>query len=566
VAATPSQEVERVFSGVRFAAFRAVRWVGTTFGVAALVLGFSQYRFTGTMTAGIRGAGVALGAVILSAWLFNERTHRIGTALQVGLVGLGAAFLILSLGFTPGAVGLLLWLCVVSTVFYGSWGAGLSSGAVLLLLGAAVARGALGDEPPAGAVFGPVPLMLRWAFGTLTVAVVCTAAVNATVRGLTNATRALFAANEERERNLESLARARRLEVAGRLAGGVAHDLNNMLTPVIAYGTQLRESYPHSPDVAEAASSIVTAAQSAAGLVRQLLAFSRPGTQAIAPVDVHAVLDATVTLLRRTIDRTVNIECHFEARRFTVLGDAGMLQNALVNLALNARDAMPQGGALTLSTSNPSTESLEICVKDTGTGMTPEVQARVFEPFFTTKKEGVGLGLASVFGTVQQHHGTVDLTSAPGQGATFRLKLPLTSDALTLRIAESKPVERARSGRVLVVDDEELVRRVIVRLLTRRGLQCKEAADGQKGLEVYTAEQGDFELIVMDSEMPNMSGRALLEQVRARDKQVPVIVVSGYLKDASADALALDARLRMVAKPFDPERLMRAVDELLTPA
>ncbi len=373
---------------------------------------------------------------------------------------------------------------------------------------------------------------------------------------------------------------AQKLEAIGQLAGGVAHDFNNLLCVILGYGQMVADDLgpddPQKPRVAE----IVRAGHAAEALTRQLLAFSRRQVLEPRVLDLNQVVHGVEKMLRRLIGEDVALVTELFEGPAVVRVDAGQMEQILMNLAVNARDAMPKGGTLTIRTSveaagegGPPDEVeaaggpwVVLSVADTGTGMDAATQARVFEPFFTTKPSGTGtgLGLATVYGIVRQSGGQVSFTSAPGQGTEFRIRLPRL--ALEAESDDRAPVDLQAYGgdeTVLVAEDQEPVRQITRIWLERRGYRVLEAADGRIGIEMATAPGTRIDLLVTDVVMPNASGRDLAEAVRARDPDVPVIYVSGYTSDLIERRGILDPGVRLLDKPLSEAILLRNVREAL---
>ncbi|MCP5058859.1 MAG: PAS domain S-box protein [bacterium] len=372
---------------------------------------------------------------------------------------------------------------------------------------------------------------------------------------------------EERER----LRVAEKLESLGVLAGGVAHDFNNLLTVIAGYADELDEGVP--------AREIRRATQRAASLTGQLLAFGRQ--QVLKPQ--RMTLDRLVTDLREMLTSLIREEVSLELRLDTadccVEVDPSQIQRVLVNLASNARDAMPDGGSLRIETRKTEVEGeqataigvpagtyAELTVADTGTGMAPEIQERAFEPFFTTKEvgEGTGLGLASVYGIVEQSHGGIQLSSTPGLGSEVALFFPRIDEMVSLDEAEqTRPASAfvARGQRVLVVEDEESVRRLVRDNLRRAGFEVLEAKDGPAAL--LEAASGRVDLLISDVVMPEMRGPDLAAQLRLAQPELPVLFVSGY-SDRQLDlSESGDVPTSFLAKPFSLAEMRNAVHELL---
>ena len=374
----------------------------------------------------------------------------------------------------------------------------------------------------------------------------------------------------------EQVQHSRRLEAVGQLAGGVAHDFNNVLTAIISSAELLAARPDIDPDLTKV---LLDAAQRGADLTRQLLAFSRKRKIAAAPFDAHEAIRSTVALLRRTIDPRVAVALHLDAPRPHLHGDAGVLGSALLNLGLNARDAMPAGGRLTFATRQVELgpqdcvgtllpiapgPHLELRVTDTGSGIPPEVLHRIFEPFFTTKAvgSGTGLGLAVVHGAVADHRGTLRVQSTPGAGSAFTLLLPLAELPLPAP-APGPSATSPRAGHVLVVEDNASVAATAMALLRSLGLTSSHAADGVEALQRLGGDEA-FDLVLLDLVMPRLGGREALPEIRRRRPGLPVILTSGYNEDADLDALLASQEVAaFLPKPFRLADLREVLSRVL---
>ncbi len=371
----------------------------------------------------------------------------------------------------------------------------------------------------------------------------------------------------------EQFRHAQKMEAVGRLAGGVAHDFNNVLTVIQGYGGALLDDLLSADEVRDSATQICLAADRAAALTRQLLAFSRKQTLVTQLVDVAQLVKGVERLLHRLIGEDVTLTTTVTPDTPRVKGDPGHLEQVLINLAVNARDAMPEGGTLTLVTSRaevgrapgrPGGTVARIVVSDTGRGMTPEVRARVFEPFFTTKEagRGTGLGLSIVFGVVHQMGGTIDLWSEPGHGARFTIDLPVAGDDLTLAGgAETRVPDAVGTETVLVVEDEEPVRHIARVALEARGYHVVAASTGAEGLAL--ADDTEIDLLLTDVVMPGMSGREVATALLAKYPSVKVLYMSGYFDDAHVRAQLAEAQASVLQKPFTPRALAAKVRQVL---
>ncbi|MBI2373717.1 MAG: GAF domain-containing protein [Deltaproteobacteria bacterium] len=370
----------------------------------------------------------------------------------------------------------------------------------------------------------------------------------------------------------EQLKLAQRLEAVGQLAGGVAHDFNNLLSVIISNAGFVASALPATdPSLADVI-EIQDASQRAAALTRQLLAFSRKQILEPELIDVGAVVAGIVVMLSRLLGEDIEIEVHREPLLGNVLADPGQLEQVIMNLAVNARDAMPGGGTLRIKTVNvePSPESEEhrafvmLSVSDTGTGMDEATKSRIFEPFFTTKEKGkgTGLGLATVYGIVKQSGGHVRLHSELGRGTTFEVFLPRV-DALSgdRKLAQKDSV--LGTGTILVAEDEASVRRAVVRILEGSGYRVLAAASGEEALDWCSKERGNIDLLLTDVVMPRMSGRELAERIGAQCPKLRVVFMSGYTDDAIVRHGVDSGGTHFISKPFTASELTRKVREAL---
>jgi signal transduction histidine kinase/CheY-like chemotaxis protein len=365
---------------------------------------------------------------------------------------------------------------------------------------------------------------------------------------------------------------AAKMEAVGQLAGGVAHDFNNLLMGINGYAELLLcELEPSSPE-ADCARQIQQIGGRAAEMVRHLLGFARRGKIQIVVVNLHVIIDEVVALLQHSVDKRIDLRRSLAASIPWVMGDPTQLQNAILNLALNARDAMPDGGELVLATQNEpfgGADGITLEVRDTGHGIPPEILDRIFEPFFTTKEQGkgTGLGLAAVYGCVQSHNGEIQVKSIPGRGSVFRIRLAVTEQRDDVSKANAVPVGAARSrGLALVVDDEEIVCSVVTRNLTKLGFEVLSTGDAHEALVLATARIGKIELVLLDMTMPKMSGAELFRALRAKDPRVRILVVSGYTSNPEVPILLESGRSRFLPKPFQLEELAREIDLLFARA
>ena len=383
----------------------------------------------------------------------------------------------------------------------------------------------------------------------------------------------------EHRRLEEQFLQAQKMEAVGRLAGGVAHDFNNLLT-VIGLHSQwaLRDLKPDDP-LRESLEQIRKAGERAAALTRQLLVFSRRQVLEMRVLDLNEVLMGLSKMLPRLIGEDIAVKMSLAPGLWRVKADSGQIEQVVVNLAVNARDAMPTGGTLIIETSNVALDEtyarehagvavgdyVLLSVSDTGTGMSEEVKAHLFEPFFTTKEpgKGTGLGLATVYSIVKQHQGHIWVYSELGQGTTFRIYLPRAKEEVEIREAVSEVTPTPRGGEtVLVVEDNLAVREIAARVLRELGYTVLEAASGAEALQVARA-QGKLDLLLTDVIMPGISGSALAKQLVALWPGLKVLFISGYTDDLIASQGILEEGMALLQKPFSPEALARKVREVL---
>lgn len=380
----------------------------------------------------------------------------------------------------------------------------------------------------------------------------------------------------ERKRLEEQLRQAQKMEAVGKLAGGIAHDFNNLLTAISGYAEALTESLPPATQGREDAEEITRAAQRAAALTRQLLAYSRQQILAPQVLDLPQVVDQLGGMLRRLIGEDIRLVIEHAPGESFVRVDRGQIEQVLLNLVVNARDAMPAGGTLTIATApvevvEPSLDvepgpHVRLSVEDTGTGMDEATRRRAFDPFFTTKDQGkgTGLGLSTVYGIVRQSDGNVLLDSTPGSGTTVRVYLRRVEE----RPGSAAPVLPARppqeaGGVVLVVEDEALVRDLVCRTLRRAGYTVLLAENGEEALRVSGAFPDPIDLMVTDVIMPRMGGRELADRITGFRPDLPILFVSGYASEANDASVMRSAGAGYLQKPFTPSTLLERVRELL---
>ena len=383
----------------------------------------------------------------------------------------------------------------------------------------------------------------------------------------------------ERVDKLENaLSEAQKLEAVGRLAGGIAHDFNNILTIINGYCELLLGDFLQPQDSPKAIEVIREASERGASLTRQLLAFARKQALRPVPLSLNTCVASVQKLSNRVIGEDICVSTHLDGNLHQVEADPGQLEQVLLNLLFNARDAMPQGGAITLATADtwvdsgtpgahpgvPEGSYAMMSVTDTGTGMNENTKARLFEPFFTTKDvgKGTGLGLATAYGIIRQSGGFIAVESEPGAGATFRIYLPHAKGSVPIARPVSAPVKtRAGGETVLLVEDEETVRRLLRVLLSNHGYQILEASNGEEALRTAKDYQGPIHLLLTDIIMPGINGYETSRRVAALRPEIKALYISGYSEEAIHRPS--DSADRRLQKPLSSDTLVGAIREIL---
>ena len=380
----------------------------------------------------------------------------------------------------------------------------------------------------------------------------------------------------------QQLGQAQKLEAVGRLAGGIAHDFNNILTIILGNSTLALESLDQGHPLRREIDDIQTAARRAAGLTKQLLAFSRQQVLLPRVLNLNTIVAELGKLLRPLIGEDIELITRLEPRLGLIKADSGQIEQVIMNLAINARDAMPSGGTLLIETNNVDLDhahSLEqvdvqagayimLAISDTGSGMDAATQARIFEPFFTTKEQGkgTGLGLATVYGIVNQSGGHIWVYSEPQHGSCFKIYLPRVEEPIAAALAEAPAQSSHGAGTILLVEDEPALRALAARILRHQGYHVLEAADGGIALGLAAKHTEPIDLLLTDVIMPaGFSGRQLAEQLTSQDMNLKVLYMSGYTDDAITHHGMLDAGVAFLQKPFTPADLLRKVRQALEP-
>jgi PAS domain S-box-containing protein len=385
----------------------------------------------------------------------------------------------------------------------------------------------------------------------------------------------------EREKLQEQLRQAQKMEAIGTLAGGVAHDFNNILGIILGYAQELLDKEGDPTELSRNAGVILGAAERGAKVVKQLLTFARKTGTEHKPLDVNSLIRDTLDILREIFPKTMNFRIDLDPTLPVIQGDHNQLQQALINICLNARDAMPEGGTLSIRTSRMSAAEIRdrfieangsfirVDVTDTGTGMDEDIRQRVFEPFFTTKSEkgGTGLGLSVVYGIVQAHHGFIDVESAPKHGTTFKLFLPIYSQAVVPQEPESKGRKEVLStgATVLIVEDETHLRELIRLSAQKRGFRVLTAKDGEEALDVYQSHWQQIDSVLLDWGLPRLGGSAVFRKLKEVNPEVQVIGVSGYVDFELRESMLKEGVRDFLQKPCTPDEILGKVLALCPP-
>ncbi len=378
----------------------------------------------------------------------------------------------------------------------------------------------------------------------------------------------------------EQMIQMQKMESIGTLAGGIAHDFNNILGIILGHSTMLDALVDNPDKLSKSIGTINKAVERGSGLVRQILTFARKTNVLFEPVRLNDLISEIEKMLEGTFPKTIEISLQLEKNLPFIDADRTQLHQTLLNLCVNARDAMPDGGTLMISTSNitggqlrerirdaAATEYVHVCVSDTGTGMDETAKQRMFEPFFTTKEmgKGTGLGLSVVYGIMKSHHGYIDVETARGHGATFHLYFPVPGiNAESKNTDEEKNSESAGGPEtILFVEDEEMLRELVSNLLQAKGYGVLTAADGLEAVAVYTRKKDEIALVLTDMGLPKMSGLAMVKRMRELNPTVKVILASGYLPPEDKPELERIDALEFIEKPYLPDDLFRKIREVI---
>ncbi len=383
----------------------------------------------------------------------------------------------------------------------------------------------------------------------------------------------------DRKKLEDALRQSQKMDVIGQLTGGIAHDFNNMLAGIMGSAEILKLKVKDNPDLRKHVDFVLKSSDRAADLIKKLLAFARRGIEVSTTIDVHDIIRESVVILERSIDRKIKISIKFNALSSFVNGDPVLLQNVILNLGLNARDAMPYGGEITISTDNIIVDEefadkreyeinpgkyVAIYVEDTGAGMNSDLLNRVFEPFFTTKPEGkgTGLGLSVVYGTIKEHHGFIDVYSEPGEGTIIKMYIPAAEAGPSgILKSENEPVRG--KGSVLVVDDEDIVRTIAGSLLESLGYECLFAENGLEAIDIYRREMDRIDAVLLDIIMPGISGVETYQKLKEIDEKVKVVFSSGFRRDERVADIIKKGKKRFIQKPYHLMELSRMIHDAI---
>ena len=385
--------------------------------------------------------------------------------------------------------------------------------------------------------------------------------------------------DEEKSMLEEQFHQAQKMEAIGRLAGGVAHDFNNLLTVINSYAELILQRVEENPELHSDTQEILKAGRQAASLTRQLLAFSRKQPMEVQLLDLNEVVRGTSKMLGRLIGEDIDLQTSLKSGIHQVRADSSQIEQILLNLAVNARDAMPNGGVLRIETDQAdgtdpmskrhgrkkSSSYVVLTVTDTGSGMGPEVLEQIFDPFFTTKEQGrgTGLGLSTVYGIVEQSGGYISVSSEPGQGTSFRVYLPATSEGPSEPSSPEKGSSPSGRETILLVEDDRAVRRLIRRSLSSLGYHVLSAGNGEEGLREFKAQPESIDLVLTDVVMPGMSGKEMTNRISALRPQTKVLYMSGYAENVIAHNGVLDEGVQFLPKPFTLANLQSKVRGIL---
>lgn len=381
---------------------------------------------------------------------------------------------------------------------------------------------------------------------------------------------------EAQEQSLEHHRQSQKMEAIGQLAGGIAHDFNNILGGIIGFADLIKRKFgPENPTLDKYITSILESSERAASLTAKLVAFAQKGKYHVVAVNMHEIVAEVINLLEHAIDKRILISQQLNAPTPIVKGDRSQLQDVVLNLAINGRDAMPEGGELSFASEEVDIDEkycathadkmepgayLMLSVTDNGIGMDKQTQSRIFEPFFTTKElgKGTGMGLASAYGIIKNHHGSIEVYSTKGKGTSFKIYLQIYDKEIE-KTAETQVYMKKRSGTIMLVDDEEVIREAGSEILKELGYRVVFCNDGQEAVEYYAVHHDEIDFVLLDIIMPRLSGHNCLIKLQQINPEVKVLVSSGYSINSEAKEMLQQGALGFIQKPFDMKRLAKAI-------
>jgi PAS domain S-box-containing protein len=388
----------------------------------------------------------------------------------------------------------------------------------------------------------------------------------------------------EQKKLEEQLLQAQKMESIGNLAGGIAHDFNNFLGGILGYASFLTKKMSPGDPFYHSVSCIQRAAEQASELTKQLLGFARRGKYQVKPINCNALIQDLVHLLGRTIDKRITLSVDLDPHLHLIEGDETQLQQSLMNICLNSRDAMPSGGVLRIISSNQvispigqtdhrvwkEGEYVKVTLSDTGTGIPPEIQSQIFEPFFTTKEpgKGTGLGLSMVYGIIQNHGGYINLKSELDLGTTFELFFPARREIPQSEVLSPGPKIKQSKGHetILIVDDQDVIRQLGADILEDAGYKVLLAASGEEALQLYQRKKREIALVVLDVIMPGLGGKETFSRLKAINSGIKVLLSSGYSTDGEVGEIIKDGASGYIQKPYKDDQLIIRVQEILDPS
>jgi nitrogen-specific signal transduction histidine kinase/ActR/RegA family two-component response regulator len=375
------------------------------------------------------------------------------------------------------------------------------------------------------------------------------------------------------------LIQSQKMESIGTLSGGIAHDFNNVLAVVLSTAELIRKRTTHNEDLAELTQMIINAAMRGRSITQQLLLFSRSDNPILRPVALHEIISENVKLLEHSFPKSIAVQVHTLNEDDTIMADISHLHQIILNLAINARDAMPNGGTLTMVVDRVSANDIlkkwsdaeekdyiAIYISDTGTGIPSELHTRIFDPFFTTKVQGkgTGLGLSIVHGIVKNHHGYIELDSQPGLGATFRLYFPANDDSKSVEDPLMHEIKTySGTETILIVDDEPALVQLLSDILNMSGYQVLSAKNGVEAIRVYHENADVIQLVISDIGMPEMDGIQLFQHLKEIRPDLPVIVATGYMGDTTSHNLLTKGIADIIFKPYSVADILKTIRKTL---